>query len=433
MRRRFLRQVAEIEPAVGRIAKPSHTKVTTMPIFTSEPATTVRRRSPWLFSKWAYGAIFLAVAMAAYGWKLASSRLLSADVPCQATAKLCIHHPNFAFQQAWQEILDQAKTEIRENLHVEAQRSGQETVVAISLSSLPAETVVPTVNVVASAYSQACRAQWKLRLEQAHSAAQEKVQQTERQRVAAQTRFELLRDRRLQALASVRPVGPPQPATIENPRWTELGRRLADLEERRKNLLLERTPLHPSVQEIETRIADARRADGLDSGQDHAGIACRISPKAPCRPTRRLPAEVQAAEQAAEQLKQDLQQAQSVERAALTACGEELQIDLLAAEPLPPPPAPHATRRDPRQGIGDRDDLNRRPGDDLLRGRAGTGLSSIAELQALLPVPIVGVIPATHPRPTPGRIGLAPASCPWGWMTAGLAVLLAVAWMLLHA
>ena len=110
-----------------------------------------------------------------------------------------------------------------------------------------------------SAYSQACRAQWKLQLEQAYSAAEEKVRQTERQAFEAQTRFELLRDRRLQALANLWPVAPPQPATIENPRWTETRRRLADLEERRKILLFERTPLHPSVQEIEMRIADVRR------------------------------------------------------------------------------------------------------------------------------------------------------------------------------
>ena len=210
--------------------------------------------------------------------------------PAPATAKVCIHHPNFAFQHAWQEILAQAKTEVRENLRMEAQRSGQQTVVAISLSNLPAETIVPMVNVVASAYSQACRAEWKLHLEQAYSAAQEKVRQTERQAFEAQTRFELLRDRRLRALASFRPVAPPQPATIENPRWTEICRRLADLEERRRILLFERTPLHPSVQEIEMRITDVRR--------EMASIPPKIaqeptrraaSPPSACRPTRRSP------------------------------------------------------------------------------------------------------------------------------------------------
>ena len=154
-----------------------------MPIFASEPATTVRQRSPWLLPKPAYGAIFLTVALAAYGWKSFSSRAATANVPPQATAKVCIHDPNFAFQHAWQEILAQAKAEVRENLHVEAQRSGQETVVAISLSNLPAESIVPMVNVVASAYSQACCAEWKLHIEQAYSAAEEKVRQTERQAI----------------------------------------------------------------------------------------------------------------------------------------------------------------------------------------------------------------------------------------------------------
>ena len=142
---------------------------------------------------------------------------------------------------------------------MEAQRSGQETVVAISLSNLPAETIVPMVNVVASAYSQACRAEWKLHLEQAYSAAEEKVRQAQRQAFEAQTRFELLRDRRAAGTGELGPVAPPQPATIENPRWTEICRRLADLEERRRILLFERTPLHPSVQEIEMRITDVRR------------------------------------------------------------------------------------------------------------------------------------------------------------------------------
>ena len=217
--------------------------------------------------------------------------------------------------------------------------SGQQTLVAISLSNLPAETIVPMVNVVASAYSQACRAEWKLHAEQAYSAAQAKVRQTERQAFEAQTRFELLRDRRLRALASLRPVAPPQPATIENPRWTEANRRLADLEERRRVLLFERTPLHPSVQEIEMRITDARR--------EMASIPPKISqdhrrPRAPTTQRRaarhaRLPRKSRRPSRRLSKLKQDLQQAQAMERAALTARGEELQVDLLAAEPLPPP------------------------------------------------------------------------------------------------
>ncbi|MGA2256877.1 MAG: hypothetical protein ABSG53_19675 [Thermoguttaceae bacterium] len=399
-----------------------------MPIFVSEPATTVRQRSPWPLPKVAYGAIFLMVALAAYGWRLFGSRSLKVDAPPQVTAKVYIHHPNFAFQHIWQEILAQAKTDVRENLYVETRRTGQQTVVAISLSNLPAETLAPIVNVVASAYSQACRAEWKLHLEKAYSVAQAKVQQTERQLFENQTRFELLRDRRIQALANLKPVAPPQPTTIENPRWTEACHRLADLEERRRVLLFERTSLHPSVLEIETRIADVR--------QEMASIPPKITQEPPAVPPTSVmppdgpdPAEVQAAQQAVEQVKQNLQQAQAMERAALTARGEELQVDLLAAEAPPPLPAP------PHLGT-------------VLVGKAlvtatasivGLGMislgaslepviSSIAELQTLLPAPIVGVIPAANPgrRPTsPFRQRLAR----WGWMAAGLVVLFAVVWL----
>ncbi len=288
-----------------------------MPILEPEPATTVRQHSPWMLPKLAYAAIFLTVASASYGWKVFGWHSPQADVPSQATARVCIHHPDFEFQQAWQKILAQAKTEVRENLHIEAQRSGQETVVAISLSGLPADTVVPMVNIVASAYSQACRTQWNLHLEQAHWAAQEKVQQVERQALAAQARFELLRQRRLQALTNLRPpVAPAQPVTVENPRWTEVCRRLADLEERRRILLLERTPLHPSVQEVEMRITDVRREMASippKIGQDSAaaGQQSTLPPDAPAA------ADVRVAQQAAEQLKEGLRQAQSLERAAL--------------------------------------------------------------------------------------------------------------------
>ena len=409
-----------------------------MAIFASEPATTVRQRSPWLLPKLAYGTIFLAVALSAYGWRVFSFRPLKVDVPSQSTAKVCIHCPNFAFQRAWQGIFAQAKTEIRENLHIEAQRFGQETVVAISLSSLPAETRVPMVNVVASAYSQACRAQWKLHLEQAYSAAEEKVRQTERQAFEAQTRFELLRDRRLQALASARPAAPLPPATIENPRWTEICQRLADLEKRKTNLLVERTPLHPSVLEIETRIADVRRemaaitptlAQALPADHDpRAGAPVSASALPTAAPAA---TEVQAVQQAAQQLKQDLQEAQGAERAALTARGEELRIDLLAAEPLPPPPVPPRANTATILGKALVTATTSIVGLGMISLGASLepALSSIAELQALLPVPVVGVIPATHPRRRGAVSAFRQRLARWGWMTAGLAVLFVVAWL----
>ena len=56
-------------------------------------------------------------------------------------------------------------------------------------------------------------------------------------------------------------------------------------------------------------------------------------------------------------------------------------------------------------------------------------LSSIAELQALLPAPIVGVIPATHPGRRSAASTLRRRLARWGWVTAGLVVLFAVIWL----
>ena len=45
---------------------------------------------------------------------------------------------------------------------------------------------------------------------------------------------------------------------IDNPLWLDLQRQVADLERRRDQLLVDRTPLHPSVQEIEGRLAEVK-------------------------------------------------------------------------------------------------------------------------------------------------------------------------------
>ena len=46
---------------------------------------------------------------------------------------------------------------------------------------------------------------------------------------------------------------------IDNPQWLELQRRLAEFRQCRQQLLTDRTPLHPAVEEIDVRIADAEK------------------------------------------------------------------------------------------------------------------------------------------------------------------------------
>ena len=51
---------------------------------------------------------------------------------------------------------------------------------------------------------------------------------------------------------------PPQPAMVDNPVWLDLQRQVSGLEARRDQLLIDRTPLHPAVQEIDRRLAEAK-------------------------------------------------------------------------------------------------------------------------------------------------------------------------------
>ncbi len=397
-----------------------------LPIFAPETATTVRQRSAWLLSLPAYGAVFLAVALAAYGWMFLKARPLLTGSATPAIARVCIHHPDFAFQRAWQVILEQAKTEICANLQIEGQRSGQQTVVTISLSRLPAETIVPMVNVVAAAYLEACRMQWKLDVERCYAAAEEKVRQTKRQALEAQERFESLRDRRLQALANFRPAQSQPSTTIDNPHWTVIAKRLANLEEHERNLLVQCTPLHPSVKQIELQIADVRRQMAsippkMTPARSDASPLAALPPDAPA------PGEIEEAQQVVERWNEDLRQAQAAERAALTARGEELQVDLFSAEP---PPAP---RRATVAMLGKA--LVTATTSIVGLGMISVGasmepaLSTLAELQAVVTAPIVGVIPATHPSRRRASSARRQRLARWGGVTAGLALLVATAWI----
>ena len=221
-------------------------------------------------------------------------------------------------------------------------------------------------------------------------------------------------------------AAPPSRRTIDNPRWTEICRRLAELEERKKVLLAERTPLHPSVQEIENLITGVCR--------QMASIPPKIVQEPSSTPPpiaspvdASLPGEVEAARQAAEKSKRELEQAQTLERAALAACRGELQVEIVPAAPLPPPPdmgkailgMALATAATSVIGLG-----------MISFGAAMEPvISSVADLQALLPVPVLGVFPARHPvrRRRASALGLRLAR--WAWMAAGMAALVA-AWML---
>jgi hypothetical protein len=386
-------------------------------------------------SKTACLLVFVLVGAAAFGWKYRQLPPTPPTAPPRATAKVYIHEGKFAVQPAWQEILAQSKSEVRDHLKIEADQCGGMTVVSLSLSDLPRETILPLVNLVASAYAQTCRSQWTVETEHAYTAAQEKVREAQRAVQDADARLESLRQRQSeQATAENGRPEPPPVVLADNPQWSEAARRLADLEEKRRVLLFERTPLHPSVQEIEMRIGEMRR--------EMASIPARIAqPSAVAPPSvQRLPAsppvapeELDAAQQAASSLHGQLQQAETAARTALTARSGELRVDIEPAEAIPSIAAPQ--RVTPALlGMVLLTAMTSVIGLGMISFGAALEpvLSSIGELQALLPVPVLGVVPAVHPA-QPTQSALRRRLARYAAILSGLFLLIAVGCFFFHA
>jgi hypothetical protein len=384
-----------------------------MPIFGSKSSTTVRQRPRLRLLDWTYMLVLFVVAAAVFVWQYLDSRARQPAAAPRATTTVCIHSPNFAYDPPWQQTRLQAKPAVRDGLSMEARQVGPDTVVSISLGGLPADSLGPLAEVVAAAYSQACRSQWKLQLEQAYSTAQEAVRKAERLAQESERQVERLRERqrqweRQQAQAGDRAGTSLNPAsvTIENPRWTELFRRLSDLEKRRDALLVDRTPLHPAVQELETQIVDVRRemsvipprltAEATVSSQARPRME-GAQPKDVGKVEPVPPAELQVAEAAAERLRQDVQEAQARQRVAMNARGEDLPIDVY--------PATLPARSAASQGDASILISAAFAGVALavylavaaFRAWREPALSGITELQAALPAPVIGFVPASLP------------------------------------
>ncbi len=92
---------------------------------------------------------------------------------------------------------------------------------------------------------------------------------------------------------SVKP--PPQPEMIDNPLWLDLHRQIGELEARREQLLIDRTPRHPAVREIDERLAEtteqlaatARRIPDSRASGDRPAAAPAIVPPASDGPAAR--------------------------------------------------------------------------------------------------------------------------------------------------
>ena len=305
-----------------------------------------------------------------------------------------------------QQIISEADEPVRENLRVRAGQTDTpgELAVSISYTGQDPERPARLVNALAESYMADYRTKWKQHTHQAYMKAK---------LASDRAREELLRVRAdLDAFAK-RPAKPPQspvveadPPLVENPVWLDLDAELTQMRERRAELLVDRTPLHPAVKHAEIRIAELERQLAATPrelpGKRSELPAAELGPDDPTASTiahaqTERDQTLRKLNQAVEQAEQTGRQAAQIEQTAWQDAQEEARISVELAWPcqVPPPPKP---------GIG------------LLLAALASGvvaaagvamisaatairptIDSVKQAEAEVPVPIVGTVPDTPP------------------------------------
>jgi hypothetical protein len=123
-----------------------------------------------------------------------------------------------------------------------------------------AKRAAECANALAERYVADRRDEWKHQTEGPYLLAREAADKAQRERAQNTTRLEAFRrqlaeaETAAKARLAARPQVAPLPPMIDNPQWLALDRQLTKLEQRRDEMLVSRTALHPAVQDIGTRI-----------------------------------------------------------------------------------------------------------------------------------------------------------------------------------
>lgn len=116
-------------------------------------------------------------------------------------------------------------------------------------------------NVLAESYVADRREQWKRRTQRPREKAREAAETAQNELAQAEASLEAFRQQ-ITAKPPAAAAGREEaisPPVIENPEWIDLSRQLGELDRRRDALLVDRTPLHPAVQEVAVQIEGLKR------------------------------------------------------------------------------------------------------------------------------------------------------------------------------
>jgi hypothetical protein len=305
---------------------------------------------------------------------------------------------------------ERAVAEARKGLAVEVTENGDSDRVQVAITAtLPQpQYALLLANTLAGHYAADCRTQGKAAAQEAYLAVRDAAERAGRELAQARSRLDTfekeLQQRAARAPAEPKPVPAAEPKMVEDPQWTELSGQLTRLQQRRAALLIDRTPAHPAVQEVELHIAEAQRLleatprwtaapqSPTPASKQPAVVERNVQPTIPPAETAR---QLQQLRDAVTQAGQIGETAAAAERRARQACEREPLVDVQLAQTCE---ATAAEAGGPGVGllfaslfVG----LAAAAGVCLV----GAGVSieptvnNVAELESLLAAPVVGVVP----------------------------------------
>jgi hypothetical protein len=156
--------------------------------------------------------------------------------------------------------------DVQRQLRVSGELVDDQPQISIACSGSNPQQLLPFVNQLADQYAVAERARFEADAASRYRAAQQATQHARQVLGQTTTRLEEHLKRQREAERAATQVAPPQPETppppkmVDNPEFTKLDQELTALNRRRTDLLVDRTPLHPAVQAVDNQIAQLREA-----------------------------------------------------------------------------------------------------------------------------------------------------------------------------
>lgn len=323
----------------------------------------------------------------------------------------------FADSEADKKILGEAELgQLRHRIRIVGEGSPQRPVLALHYVDDDAARSVRFVNQLVELYATAERARWT-GVSQSYQETRQATERARREYQEAATRLAVFQKQQDEAAAEPsnsprQPDLPPAPARVDNPAWLDLDRQLATLSQRRSQLLVDRTPAHPEVQYVEVQIDALRKAQAEiprqipdPSGQRAAPstapakILGHVISPAKAAGQAQAVAQLTALNAAVEQAKQTLDRLTQAERRAWQRQQASPQIAVqLANRSHVSGNLPGFSPRLAGIALGGGLLLAIVTGLLTVGWRRDRRVSALAEVQSLMPVPIVGVISLAGPE-----------------------------------